>query len=62
MSLKACSRFLDIYSWVKKLRKSEHNNNMGGNWERKGVGGCNHFFKRLVPVYQLLVYLLVGQI
>ena len=32
---------------------------MGGNWERKGVGACNHFFKRLVPVYQLLVYLLV---
>jgi len=30
--------------------------------ERKGGGACNHFFKRLVPVYQLLVYPLIGQI
>ena len=30
--------------------------------ERKAGGACNHFFKRLVPVYQLLVYPLIGQI
>ena len=30
--------------------------------ERKGNGACNHFFKRLVPVYQLMIYPLIGQI
>ena len=30
--------------------------------ERGGGGACNHFFKRPVPVYQLLVYPLIGQI
>ena len=29
---------------------------------RRGSGACNHFFKRPVPVYQLLVYPLIGQI
>ena len=35
-------------------------------WEETGEiaggGACNHFFKRPVPVYQLLVYPLIGQI
>ena len=30
--------------------------------ESGGGGACNHFFKRPVPVYQLLVYPLIGQI
>ena len=30
--------------------------------ERRVGGACNHFFKRPVPVYQLLVYPLIGQI
>ena len=30
--------------------------------ERKGGGACNHSFKRLVLVYQLKVYPLIGQI
>ena len=30
--------------------------------ERKSGGACNHFFKWLAPVYQLLVYPLIGQI
>ena len=30
--------------------------------ERKGGTACNHFCKWLVPVYQLLVYPLIGQI
>ena len=30
--------------------------------ERKGGSACNHFFKRLDLVYQLLVYSLIGQI
>ena len=30
--------------------------------ERKSDGACSHFFKRLVPVYQLLVYPVIGQI
>ena len=30
--------------------------------ESGGGGACNHFFKRPVPVYQLLVYPLTGQI
>ena len=30
--------------------------------EGAGGGVCNHFFKRPVPVYQLLVYPLIGQI
>ena len=25
-----------------------------------GGGACKHFFKKLVPVYQLLVYNLIG--
>ena len=30
--------------------------------ERRGGGACNHFFRQPVPVYQLLVYPLIGQI
>jgi len=30
--------------------------------ESRGGGACNHFFKRPVPVYHLLVYPLIGQI
>ena len=30
--------------------------------ERRGGGACNHFFKQPIPVYQLLVYPLIGQI
>ena len=30
--------------------------------KRKGERACNHFFKRPVPVYQLLVYPFIGQI
>ena len=26
----------------------------------QGGGACKHFFKKLVPVYQLLVYPLIG--
>ena len=44
------------------LRKREHENKTGGNWGEEGSGACNHFFKRLVPVYQLLIYPLIGQI
>ena len=28
--------------------------------ERKGGGACNHFFKKLVLVYKLLRYPLIG--
>ena len=35
-----------------------------GGWagERKGDRACSQFLKRLVAVYQILVYLLFGQI
>ena len=34
----------------------------GGNWGKEGRRACNHFFKELVAVYQVLVYPLIGQI
>ena len=39
----------------KKIKREE-------TGESGGDGACNHFFKRPVPVYQLLVYPLIGQI
>ena len=34
----------------------------GGGGGEEGGRACNQFLKRLVPVYQILVYLLIGQI
>ena len=33
----------------------------GGEKKRERRGACNHFLKHLMPVYQLPVYLLIGQ-
>ena len=44
-----------------KLRKREYENNMGGNWGEEVLRNLYHFVKRPVPVYQLLVYPLIGQ-
>ena len=54
----ACSRLLDCRvrrSVNTKIKREETEESAGG-------GACNHFFKRPVPVYHLLVYPLIGQI
>ena len=56
-----CSRFRDSWAplnWESAKTKVKR----GQSGERRGGGACNHFFKRPVPVYQLLVYPLIGQI
>ena len=58
----ACSRLPDSRArGIEKARTRKKKN--GRKLGRGGGGGaCNHFFKRPVPVYQLLVYSLIGQI
>ena len=43
-----------------KLRKREYENKMGGYWGEERLRHLYHFLKRPVPVYQLLVYPLIG--
>ena len=63
-------------AWSSLLRSIHLGGKLGSlNWEsakakvkrevtgkRRGGEACNHFFKRPVPVYQLQVYPLIGQI
>ena len=55
----ACSRLLE-----RGAKESARGRKQGGNRgekKRERRGACNHFLKHLMPVYQLPVYLLIGQ-
>ena len=52
----ACSRLQD--SGEKGSKKSAKNRVRTG--ERECGGACKHCFKYLIPIYQLLVYPLIG--
>ena len=55
----ACSRLLE--RCAKKSARGRKRGGNGGEKERERRGACNHFLKHLMPVYQLPVYLLIGQ-
>lgn len=56
----ACSRLKEIVGYA-NLRKREYENKMGGYRGEERLRNLYHFLKRPVPVYQLLVYPLIGQ-
>ena len=54
----ACSRHSDSGGTTRKDEEWRVDNRRG-DWGR--MNACKHFFKKLVPVYQILVYPLIGQ-
>ena len=55
----ACSRLLE--RGAKESARGRKRGGNGGEKKRERRGACNHFLKHLMPVYQLPVYLLIGQ-
>ena len=56
----ACSRLL-LERCAKESARGQKRGGNGGEKKRERRGACNHFLKHLMPVYQLPVYLLIGQ-
>ena len=51
----------DIVS-VRKVDQEKLHENLMGAGERQISGACKHCFQYLIPVYQLQVYLMIGQL